>query len=114
MKKILLLIVLFTFSVQAEAQTKKDKNAKHTVGVNGNCEMCKKRIEKAAFLVKGVKSAVWHADHQDIHLVIDENKCTVEDVQKAIAAVGHDTDLVKADDAVYEKIHGCCQYERKP
>ena len=113
MKKILLLIVLFAFSAQAEAQTKKNKNAKHTVGVNGNCEMCKKRIEKAAFLVKGVKSAEWHADHQDIHLIIDENKCSVEDVQKAIAAVGHDTDLVKADDKVYEDIHSCCKYERK-
>ena len=74
--------------------------------------MCEKRIEKAAFSVKGVKSAEWHVDCQDIHVIIDENKCTKEDVAKAIANVGHDTDLVKASDEAYEEIHSCCQYER--
>jgi hypothetical protein len=34
------------------------------------------------------------------------------DVKKAIAKVGHDTDAVKAEDAVYENLHGCCLYER--
>uniref|UniRef100_UPI00404A03CC heavy-metal-associated domain-containing protein n=1 Tax=Flavobacterium sp. TaxID=239 RepID=UPI00404A03CC len=114
MKKIILVLLLLSFSISMQAQEKKkNKNAKYTVGVNGNCEMCKKRIEKAAFLVKGVKSADWHTDHKDIHLIIDENKCTIEEVQQAIAAVGHDTDLVKADDEVYANLHGCCQYERK-
>jgi hypothetical protein len=45
-------------------------------------------------------------------LVIDETKCSAVDVAKAIAKVGHDTGSVKADDAVYEKLHGCCNYER--
>jgi copper chaperone CopZ len=74
--------------------------------------MCEKRIEKAAFSVKGVKSADWHIDHKDIHLIIDENKCSVEDVAKAIAAVGHDTEFIKAKDEDYEKLHGCCLYNR--
>ena len=34
-------------------------------------------------------------------------------VKKAIAKVGHDTDEVKATDEDYEKLHGCCMYERK-
>ena len=72
--------------------------------------MCKKRIEKAAYSVKGVKSAVWSAEHQDIHLIIDETKCTVADVQKAIAKVGHDTADLKATDEQYGTIHGCCKY----
>ena len=49
---------------------------------------------------------------QHIILIIDENKCSKEDVAKAIASVGHDTQFVKAEDAVYEKLHGCCLYER--
>jgi hypothetical protein len=46
-------------------------------------------------------------------LIINEEKCSLIDVKKAIAKVGHDTDEVKATDEDYEKLHGCCMYERK-
>lgn len=99
--------------VTLQAQEKKDKNAKYDIEVNGNCDMCKKRIEKAAYSVKGVKNAVWHIDHQDLHIVLDESKTTVDQVHEAVAKVGHDTDKVRASDEVYEKLHHCCLYERK-
>ena len=56
MKKItfiLLLIPLVSFS-----QTK-EKNARDTFEVSGNCEMCKKRIESATLSLKGVKYVSW-------------------------------------------------------
>ena len=110
MKK-LVLVVLFTFiGLNMNAQEKPNKNKKVEIEVNGNCDMCKKRIEKAAYSVKGVKSATWHADHQDLHLILDETKCKVIDVETAIAKAGHDTQDIKAKDAQYAKIHGCCQY----
>ena len=112
MKKIIVLVLVSLFSLTAMAQEKKSKNKKVEFNVAGNCDMCKKRIEKAAYSVKGVKSAIWHIDHTDIHLIIDETKCSKQDVAKAIAAGGHDTTLIKAEDAVYEKLHGCCLYER--
>ena len=85
-----MLVMLMGVTMQAQ-EKKKKKNAKYTIEVKGNCEMCEKRIEKAAFSVSGVKYADWHADHQDIHLIIDENKCSIDDVRKAIAKSGHDT-----------------------
>ena len=113
MKKIILVLLVSLIGISVQAQEKKkNKNAKAEFKVEGNCEMCEKRIEAAAFSVKGVKSADWHADHKDIHLIIDENKCSKEDVAKAIAKAGHDTDLAKAPDEVYEELHRCCQYER--
>lgn len=112
MKKIVLLVLASLFSLTMIAQEKKSKNKKIEFKVAGNCGMCEKRIEKAAFSVKGVKNAEWHVDDQDIHLLIDETKCSAEDVAKAIAAVGHDTGFVKAKDSVYDKLHGCCNYER--
>lgn len=113
MKKVMLVFILSFFtSIGVTAQEKKSKNKQVTFEVNGNCEMCKKRIEKAAFSVKGVKNADWHIDHHDVHLIIDENKCSVDDVKKAIAKAGHDTKEFKATDEDYEKLHGCCQYER--
>jgi periplasmic mercuric ion binding protein len=113
MKNIVLVLMISMMGLSLQAQEKKNKNAKYEIEVSGNCDMCKKRIEKAAFSVKGVKSAVWHADHQTLHLTIDESKCTLNDVHQTIAKAGHDTDKVKAPDEVYEKLHHCCLYERK-
>jgi cation transport ATPase len=97
----------------ASSQEKKNKNAKYDIEVNGNCEQCKKRIEKAAYSVSGVKSAVWHIDDHKLHLIINEEKTSLAEVKKAVAKVGHDTDDVKATDAAYENLHHCCKYERK-
>jgi mercuric ion binding protein len=116
MKKLFLLIALIFAGFAGysqEKQPKKKKNVEHVIPVNGNCEMCKKRIEKAAYSVKGVRSAEWHMDCQDVHVFIDESKTSVEEVHKAIAKAGHDTDKVKAEDEVYENLHHCCKYERK-
>jgi hypothetical protein len=45
-------------------------------------------------------------------VIINEEKCSLLDVKKAIANVGHDTKEVKSKNEVYEKLHACCQYER--
>jgi mercuric ion binding protein len=113
MKNIVLGIMMLFVAFSTQAQEKKNKNAKYNIEVNGNCEQCKKRIEKAAFSVSGVKSAEWHIDDHMLHLIINEEKCSITDVKTAIAKIGHDTDDVKAADEVYEKLHSCCQYERK-
>ncbi len=115
MKKLILvmLVTLVGLSVQAqEKKQEKSKNATYEIDVNGNCGLCKKRIEKAAYSVKGVKSAQWHQDHHDMHLIIDETKCSIDDVHAAVAKAGHDTNKVKAKDEDYEQLHSCCQYER--
>jgi len=112
MNRVLVIVLTCLFSLTMIAQEKKSKNKKVEFKVAGNCEMCEKRIEKAAFSVKGVKSAEWHAEHGDIHLIIDETKCSLQDVAKAIAAVGHDTNLIKANNEIYEQLHSCCLYER--
>ena len=110
MKKIVLVVLIAFLGINANAQEQTNKNKKVEVEVNGVCDMCKKRIEKAAYSVKGVKSAVWHVEDQDLHLIIDETKCKVLDVEKAVAIAGHDTKGIKATDEQYAKIHGCCKY----
>lgn len=106
-----MMLLFITFSSQA--QEKKNKNAKYTIEVNGNCDICKKRIEKAAFSVVGVKLAIWNVETHQLELILNEEKCSVLEVEKALAKAGHDTDDVKATDEDYKKLHMCCQYERK-
>lgn len=112
MKNIFVILLVSFFGFTAQAQEKKSKNVKADVEVKGNCDMCKKRIEKAAYSVAGVKSAVWHADDQILRLVINEQKCSVTDVENAVAKAGHDTKDVKAPEDSYNDLHTCCQYER--
>lgn len=112
MKKIVLVMLIMLAGFTMQAQEKKSKNAKHDVEVKGNCDQCKRRIEKAAYGVKGVKSAEWHADDQTLHLVIDETKTNTNAVREAVAKSGHDTDKAKATDEAYDNLHSCCQYKR--
>jgi len=110
MKKLLLILCFFSYINISYAQEKLNKNKSVEFAVSGNCEMCKKRIEKAAYAVKGVKVAEWHINHKDIHIIYNEEKCTLDEIKIAIAKAGHDTDTIKAADEDYEKLHHCCLY----
>jgi len=112
MKNIIVMLMLM-IGFTTLAQEKKNKNAKYTVEVNGNCEMCQKRIQKAALSVSGVKTANWNIETHELSVILNEEKSTILAVQKAIAKVGHDTKEVKALTEDYSNLHGCCQYDRK-
>ena len=113
MKNIILILMVSFLGFAAQAQEKKNKNAKYVTEVNGNCEQCQKRIQKAAYSVAGVKSAVWDIETHQLSLILNEEKTSSLDVKKAIAKVGHDTDEVKAIKEDYDNLHSCCLYERK-
>ncbi|MGC9472159.1 MAG: heavy-metal-associated domain-containing protein [Bacteroidales bacterium] len=80
--------------------------------VKGNCGMCETRIEKAAGSVEGVRSADWSQETKILELTFDQAATSLDDIQKAIAAVGHDTPLHRAKDEVYNNLPACCKYER--
>lgn len=113
MKKLAVVLIALTMGISANAQEQKKKNAKHDIEVQGNCEMCKKRIEKAAYAVSGVKSAEWHQDDQTLHVLINEEKTSTLKVSQAVAKAGHDTKQVRATDEDYNRLHTCCSYDRK-
>ena len=86
--------------------------SKKMIKVSGECEMCKDRIETAAKTVSGVKSAEWTAEKQMLHVEFDAAKTNSDAIQKAIAAVGHDTENFKAPDSVYKELPDCCLYRK--
>ena len=111
-KSIIAVLLMVVFAFSAQGQESKNKNAKYTAEVNGNCEQCQKRIQKAAYSVSGVKSASWDIGTHKLSVIINEEKCSLADVKKAIAKVGHDTDSVKSTKEDYDNLHSCCQYDR--
>ena len=78
--------------------------------VDGVCEMCKARIEKAALNVSGVKYANWDIASHELSLIIDERKTNSMQIKSAMAQVGHDTKELKATQEAYEKVNPCCRY----
>jgi len=100
--------VLLLTVVSVSAQTEK----KEKFIVAGNCGMCETRIEKAANAVEGVTAADWNKETKMLEVTFKSEKADTKAVQKAVAAVGHDTESFKAEDAVYDKLPACCKYER--
>ncbi|GGG32446.1 heavy-metal-associated domain-containing protein [Bizionia arctica] len=109
MKKLgLLLVMLISFTAFSQ-----NKNARATMEVDGVCNMCKDRIEKACFKTKGVKSAVWDVNTHELKIIYDENKTNVATIENNIAAVGHDTKNVVATNEAYNSVHDCCKYREE-
>ena len=106
MKKIILAVALLVGTVTFA----QNKNAKATIEVDGVCNMCKERIEKAAIKAKGVKIANWDVNTHELNLIFDERKTSLKGIQQSIAEAGHDTKEIKATDEAYLKLHACCYY----
>lgn len=106
--KILSLVTLFLLGTIAVFAGNKTGNFK----VAGNCDMCKKRIEKAANQAEGVYSADWNIETKMMKVVLDDSKTDVHKVEMAIAKAGHDSEMHRATDEAYDALPGCCQYQR--
>jgi Cu(I)/Ag(I) efflux system membrane fusion protein len=80
--------------------------------VHGSCNMCKIRIEKAAKSVKGTTNASWDLKTQKLQLNFDDRKTSLDEISKALAKVGHDTEKHVADDKIYNTLPQCCKYRK--
>ena len=101
-----LLFVLFSFSGFAQQSDIRTDSIK----VAGNCAMCKKRIEDAAY-TKGVKRADWSAETQMLTVVYRPSKTDTAAIQQNIAKAGHQAGATLANEKAYEALPGCCHYK---
>ena len=86
--------------------------AKEKIKVWGNCEMCKKKIEKAA-KEAGATFASWSPETKILKVTYNVNGSSTAAIQHSIANKGYDTPDYKATDAAYKSLDECCQYERE-
>ncbi len=100
------ILMMSVTSIFAQSKTEKFK-------VYGNCGMCETRIEKAAKAVEGVSSAEWDKDTKMLEVTFNSTETKVHKIHIAVANVGHDTEMHKAKDEVYNNLPGCCKYERE-
>lgn len=89
-----------------------DKLSQVEFRVEGLCGMCKERIETAARSVRGVQTAEWNEETKQLRLGFEEARTKIDEVKKAIADAGHDSDKYRAPDAVYNSLPECCLYRK--
>lgn len=103
-------IVISLFSaLTIQATTKLEK-----FKVNGQCNMCENRIEKAAKTLDGVVSAQWDKSNKSLTVSYDDKKTTMQKIQTSITMAGHDTEMFSASESGYNKLSECCKYKRDP
>ena len=112
MKKLATIICVLIIGFTTLAQEKK-RNAKLNIEVDGVCNMCKKRIEKAALNTKGVKFANWNVNTHQLMLIVDERKTSKMLVCQSLANAGHDSKEIQASKEAYDNLHECCKYRNE-
>jgi len=98
--------VLSFIATLSFAQTKSE-----TFKVSGNCGMCKSKIEKAA-IDAGATTAKWDVESKELTVKYNSASTNTAKIQQKIAGVGYDNAGAKATTESYNKLHGCCKYER--
>ena len=114
MKKLvssLCLIAVFIF-LSIDSTTAQSTIVTDTLVVNGDCNMCKKKIETACFGLKGMKKADWDDEALKLIVSYDSKKTNADAILKRISLIGYDNQNYRADDKAYYKLDECCQYDR--
>jgi periplasmic mercuric ion binding protein len=104
----LALFMIMSISYSSKAQSKVTQD---TIMVEGICEMCKTRIEEAAY-GKGVKFAEWTNATSQLIVAYNTEKTSLEDIEARIAKKGHTTSHKEATKEDYETLPDCCRYEQ--
>lgn len=106
---IIILALLSLHFNSCEAIIKHIKTENHKV--YGNCEMCKKHIEKAAY-EKNKAKAVWNETSKMATLSFDSTITNADAILRRIAYAGYDNDKFIAPNDAYANLPECCQYAR--
>ena len=107
MKKIVILLLLLPFFAFGQS---KGKSVKESFLVEGNCNMCKNRVETATLKLNGVKYVNWDSKSSNFSIIYNSKKVTIDEIRTRIAKVGHDNGEYKASLETYDELPNCCRY----
>lgn len=103
------MMVLLSIAVSnAQIKNAKTENMK----IFGNCGMCETKIEKAGNL-KNAAIVDWDKDSKMATITYDSAKTNEDEILKRIALAGYDSEKFLAPNDAYDKLPGCCQYDRE-
>jgi copper chaperone CopZ len=102
-------LTIITFAALAMSFGKPPKYETVTFTVEGTCSMCKDRIEEALDK-RGIRKAIYNPEEKSLTVTYNPKKIEEIQLHNLVAIAGHDTELVKATNAAYMALPGCCRY----
>ena len=113
---IMLALSYYNYSVNKLSGLNDLENYHHATlsfGVSGgDCKECRKIILESVRKLSGMETVNWNRKRQSITVIYDPMVISPEEIKKAIANSGHDTDSIRAMDERYDLLPDCCKYER--
>ena len=96
-----------------ETKTTSELQSDYSIGVKGNCGMCKSTIEKAVKGLDFVENAEWGIKTKILDVeFIDSVNFDLEALNSAINQSGYETMNTTADQKAYDALPMCCKYDR--
>ncbi len=96
-----------------ENKTTSELQSDYSIGVKGNCGMCKSTIEKAVKGLDFVENAEWGIKTKILDVeFIDSVNFDLEALNSAINQSGYETMNTTADQKAYDALPMCCKYDR--
>ena len=104
MKKLVIIITLFTISFSIHAQVEKVK-----IKTSAICGMCKNAIESDLAFEKGVKSSEVDLDTKILTVTYNAKKTDADKIRERITKVGYHADSLQRDLKAYNALPACCK-----
>ena len=96
-----------------ETKTTSELQSDYSIGVKGNCGMCKSTIEKAVKGLDFVENAEWGIKTKILDVeFIDSVNFDLETLNSVINKSGYETMNTTADQTAYDALPMCCKYDR--
>ena len=106
------LLGFLTFGITGAFAQKESTAKTDSFKIYGNCGMCKTTIESSLSKKDGVFSKNWDKTSKIMKVTYDSTKTSLQKIGEKIALAGYDNEYATASEAIYNKLHTCCQYER--
>ena len=96
-----------------ETEITSELRSDYSIGVKGNCGMCKTTIEKAVKDLDFVENAEWGIKTKILDVeFIDSVNFDLDALNSAINQSGYETMNTTADQTEYDGLPMCCKYDR--
>ena len=96
-----------------ETKTTSELQSDYSIGVKGNCGMCKTTIEKAVKELDFVLEAEWGIQSKILDVKFNNpSNFDINELNTAITESGYETMNTTANQASYDALPMCCKYDR--
>ena len=97
----------------AKSELSTEMQSDYSIGVKGNCGMCKTTIEKAVKELDFVVDAEWGIQSKILDVKFnDPSNFDVDALNSAITESGYETMNTSANQTSYDALPMCCKYDR--